>query len=122
MTNPSSTTPTSISPSELPATIRGFLDAHAAHDVEAAINAFAVDAVVTDQGETFRGTEEIVRFLRESGSEFTYTSELVGAERTGYEEWVATVHLAGDFPGGSAELGYRFTMCRDLISELRIGA
>lgn len=119
MTNPSSTT-TSIQPNELPPTVRGFLDAHAARDVDTAAKAFTADAVVTDQDETFRGTEEVVRFLRESGSEFTYTTELVGAARAG-REWVATVHLEGDFPGGAVDLRYRFTVDAGLISRLRIG-
>ncbi len=127
MTNPSSTptssttpTTTSIRPNELPPTVRGFLDAHAARDLDAAGKAFTADAVVTDQDETFRGTEEVVQFLRESGSEFTYTTELVGAERSG-RQWVATVHLEGDFPGGVVDLQYRFTVDAGLISELRIG-
>ncbi|MFW3172841.1 nuclear transport factor 2 family protein [Geodermatophilus sp. CPCC 206100] len=58
------TAPTSIPPSELPAPIRGYLAAHAARDVDAAIDAFSPTAVVVDQGQTFRGTDAILGFLR----------------------------------------------------------
>ncbi len=34
--------------------------------------------------------------------------------------WVATQRLEGDFPGGVADLDYRFTMSGDLIDELVI--
>lgn len=114
------TTPTSIQPSELPATIRGFLTAHAARDVDAAIRAFSSTAVVVDQGQTFRGTDEVREFLRSAGVEFTYTTELIGAQRIDDTHCVATNRREGDFPGGLAELDHRFAMDGDLVVELVI--
>ena len=116
------TTPHHIQPAQLPATIRGYLAAHAARDADAALRAFAPDAVVVDQGQTFRGTDEILGFLREAGAEFSYTTELIGAQRIDDAHWVATNRLEGDFPGGVAELDYRFTIDGDLITELVIAA
>jgi hypothetical protein len=113
-------TPTSIQPTELPTTIRNFLAAHAARDATTAIDAFSPDAVVVDEGRTYRGTDEVLDFLRNAGTEFTYTSELVGAERTDADHWVAIHHLEGDFPGGVADLRYRFTVDSDLVTELVI--
>jgi pimeloyl-ACP methyl ester carboxylesterase len=114
------TTPSSIEPAQLPATIRNYLGAHAARDTEAALRAFAPTAVVVDQGESFRGTEEIIGFLREAGAEFSYTTELISARRIDDAHWVATNRLEGDFPGGVADLDYRFTMNGELIAELVI--
>ena len=114
------TTPTSIQPSRLPTTIRGFLAAHTARDTDTAVRAFGASAVVVDEGRTFRGTDEILGFLRDAGSEFTYTTELVGAQCVDETRWVATNRLEGDFPGGVAELDYRFTMDGDRIAELVI--
>ena len=114
------TTPTSIQPAQLPATIRGYLAAHAARDTEAALRAFAPTAVVVDEGRTFRGTDEILGFLREAGAEYSYTTELIGAQRIDDARWVAINRLEGDFPGGVAELKYRFTIDDDLITELVI--
>lgn len=114
-------TPISISPAQLPATIRGYLTAHAARDIGTALLAFAPDAVVVDEGKTFRGTDEILGFLSEAGTEFTYTTELVGARRVDDTHWVATHRLEGDFPGGVAELDFRFTTASSgLIAELVI--
>ena len=114
------TTPTSIEPDRLPATIRGFLTAHEARDTDTAVRAFGASAVVVDEGRTFRGTDEILEFLSGAGAEFTYTTELIGAQRIDETRWVATHRLEGDFPGGVAELDYRFTMGGDRIAELVI--
>jgi ketosteroid isomerase-like protein len=114
------TAPTSIQPTRLPATVRGFLAAHTARDAVTAIRAFTPDAVVTDEGHTFRGTAEILGFLRNSGSEFSYTTELTAAERVDDEHWVAVNHLEGNFPGGVVDLAYRFAMDGDLVAELVI--
>ncbi|WP_019144269.1 nuclear transport factor 2 family protein [Aeromicrobium massiliense] len=112
-------TSTTIDPTQLPVTIRAFLAAHVAREADAAIRAFTPDAVVTDDGRTFRGTEEVLDFLRRGGGEFTYTSEVVGAER-GDGHWVAVVHLEGDFPGGVVDLRYRFVLADDLVAQLVI--
>ncbi|MGY2066693.1 nuclear transport factor 2 family protein [Blastococcus sp. SYSU DS0619] len=114
------TTPTSIQPDQLPATIRDYLAAHDAGDVDTALRAFTPTAVVVDDGVTYRGTEELRRFLAKAGAEFTYTSTLVAAERSDDAHWVATKHLEGNFPGGVVDLHYRFAMDGDLIAELVI--
>ena len=113
-------TPTTIQPSRLPATIRGFLTAHEARDTDTAIRAFGTSAVVVDEGRTFRGTDEILEFLSGAGAEFTYTTELVGAQCIDEARWVTTHRLEGDFPGGVAELDFRFTTDGDRIAELVI--
>lgn len=112
---------TTIDPTDLPATIRAFLEAHLARDADRAHAGFATDAVVTDQGETFAGSASIRDFLQHAGSEFTYTSRLLGAERLDDARWVALVRLEGDFPGGVAELPYRFVLDGGSIARLDIG-
>ncbi len=113
-------TPTALDPAGLPATIRAYLAAHAAGETQAALRAFSPDAVVTDQGHTYHGAEEVLGFLRDAGSEFTYTTEVTGALRLDEQHWVAEVRLAGDFPGGVARVRYRFTVTGDEIAELVI--
>ncbi|MGY1717647.1 nuclear transport factor 2 family protein [Blastococcus sp. SYSU DS0552] len=112
--------PNRTQPDQLPATIRGYLAAHDARDVDSALRAFTPTAVVVDDGTTYRGTEEIRGFLSRAGAEFTYTTTLVGAERADDGHWVATKHLEGDFPGGVVDLRYRFVLDGDLITELVI--
>lgn len=105
---------------DLPTTLRAFLTAHAAGDVEAALPAMARDVVVTDQGERFVGTAAVRAFLERAGHEFTYTTELLDADRVDPEHWVVSVRLEGDFPGGVADLDYRFRLQGDLVRELAI--
>jgi ketosteroid isomerase-like protein len=114
------TTPTSTQPGELPTTIRTFLAAHSARDRDAALATFTPTAVVVDDGHTFEGSDEIAAFLSDAGAEFSYTNELVGAERTDEAHWVTVHRLEGDFPGGVAELRYRFTLAGGLIAALVI--
>lgn len=112
-------TTTNLDLSQLPAPIRDFLAARTDDDADAAIRTFGPDAVVTDDGHTFRGTEQVHDFLRDAGSEFTYTTDLVGTERTD-DGWVVLHHLEGDFPGGVVDLRYRFVLADGLIQELVI--
>jgi ketosteroid isomerase-like protein len=114
------TAPTSIPPDQLPVTIREFLTAREARDADSALRAFSPTAVVVDDGSTYRGAEEIRRFLSEAGAPFTYTSTLVAAERTDAAHWVAVHRLEGDFPGGVVVLHHRFALDGDLVTELRI--
>ncbi|MGW2267383.1 hypothetical protein [Streptomyces koyangensis] len=50
----------------------------------------------------------------------TYTTTLVGAEREGAGRCTVTQHLEGDFPGGTVDPHYRFTLDQGLISRLDI--
>ena len=112
------TAPTTIEPTQLPAAIRAYLASHAAGEADAAARSFATNAVVVDEGTTFRGTEQVLDFLRHAGGDFTHTTELIGAQRVDDAHWVALNRLEGDFPGGVVELRYRFTLVDDLITEL----
>jgi ketosteroid isomerase-like protein len=110
-------TPTSWD--ELPATITRYLTAHATKDVDTAILAFTADAVVTDEGHTYRGRDQIRDWLGGAATSYTFTTEFVGATRDSARVDVVQ-HLEGDFPGGIADLHFRFTMDGALISRLVI--
>ena len=112
--------PRTIQPDQLPGTIRSYLAAHAARRTDDALHHFAAGAVVVDQDQTFHGTDEIRDFLCAAGSEFSFTPELIGAQRVDDAHWIATNRLEGDFPGGRADLSYRFALEADLIAELVI--
>ncbi|ATO13812.1 DUF4440 domain-containing protein [Micromonospora sp. WMMA2032] len=109
-----------ISPDELPETITQYLVAHQARDADAAVARFTPDASVTDEGRTHRGPEQIRDWLSHSSSEYTYTSELVAAARVDDRNYDAVHHLEGDFPGGVADLHFRFTLRDGLIARLVI--
>ena len=114
------TTSADTRPTQLPATIRAYLAAHDAGEVDAAARTFTADAVVVDDGRTFRGVEGVRRFLTKAGSEYTYTNQLIAARRIDDARWLAVNRVEGDFPGGLVVLDYTFTLVDDLISELTI--
>ena len=102
-----------IAITDLPDTVRSYLTAHTARDTDTALAAYTADAVVTDDGHTYRGTDEVRGWLQQSSSEYTFTTELTGAQRVDDRQWVAVSHLEGDFPGGVVDLRYRFTLDAD---------
>ena len=104
----------------LPTTVRDFLAASTVHDADTASALLVEDVVVVDQNETFRGRDEVHAFLRDAGAEFEYTTEQIGARRVDDDHWVVTLRLEGTFPGGVADLDYRFTLRGDLVAELVI--
>ncbi|MFI5841447.1 nuclear transport factor 2 family protein [Catenuloplanes sp. NPDC051500] len=113
-------THTGLHADALPATVRGFLAASTVHDADTASSFLVEDVVVVDQNETFRGRNEVYAFVRDAGAEFEYTTEQTGARRVNDDHWVVTLHLEGTFPGGVADLDYRFTLRGDLVAELVI--
>lgn len=106
---------------QLPTTIRAFLNAQEARDADAALSLLSPGAVISDIGEPFSGEDSLRRFVTEAGAEFTYTTEITGVRRDG-ETWVVGHHLEGDFPGGTADLDYRFLLAGERIERLDIVA
>ena len=104
----------------LPTTVRDFLAASNVHDAGTASSFLVEDVVIVDQNETFRGRDEVHAFLRDAGAEFEYTTEQIGARRVDDDHWVVTLRLEGTFPGGVADLDYRFTLRGNLVAELVI--
>jgi hypothetical protein len=118
MTEQDSATP--IDPAHLPPLITTFLAAQFAHDADTAIPLCLPDAVVTDEGHDFRGHDKIRDWVTNAASEFTYTTELTGASRLDDTHYDAIHHLEGDFPGGVADLHFRFALREGLIETLTI--
>jgi ketosteroid isomerase-like protein len=107
---------------ELPRPIADYLTAHRARDAGTAITYFTNDAAVTDDGKTYHGTADIHTWLDRSAREYTYTIELIGAEKIDDERYTAINHLEGDFPGGVVDLHFRFALRDGRIARLVIEA
>jgi ketosteroid isomerase-like protein len=104
----------------LPAVVTTYLTAHRVRDIATAISKFTTDAAVTDEGQTFHGPEAIRSWLGSAGGEYTFTTEFTGATMTDAVHVDVTQRLEGNFPGGVADLHYRFTLAGDSISLLVI--
>ncbi|MFC9846350.1 nuclear transport factor 2 family protein [Streptomyces sp. NPDC060223] len=112
--------PQAINPDALPEVVTRYLTAHRARDTATAITAFTDNATVTDDGETHEGAASIEHWLSRTATEFTFTTQLIGAHRTDASHYTATQHLEGDFPGGTVDLHYRFTLRDNLVERLVI--
>jgi len=110
---------TNTTTEQLPTTIRAFIEAHEARDADAALALLTPGAVISDVGESFTGEDSLRRFVSEAGAEFTYTDEITTVTLEG-EIWVVGHHLEGDFPGGVADLDYRFSLEGEQIARLDI--
>ena len=103
----------------IPATVRTFMKALDAREVEQALATLSADAVVTDEGHDYTGHDEIGSWIATAASEYTYTTEFTGARPTDAGVDVGE-HLEGDFPGGVADLHYRFTLDGTVIRRVVI--
>lgn len=106
--------------SMLPNAITSYLTAHTARDADAAMRWYAADAEVTDEGKTYHGHDEIRAWMGRSASEYTYTTALIGSRQVDDHTYIATHHLEGDFPGGTVDLEFTFTLEDDKITRLVI--
>lgn len=104
----------------IPEVIRTYQDAHDGHDIATALSAFAAQATVTDEGHTYRGTDEIRDWLIKTTTEYRYTRTLLGAEAIDDYTWLIRNRLEGNFPGNVVDLRYRFTLANSLIANLKI--
>ena len=104
---------------ELPDTIKTFMTALDAQEVDRVLATLTPDALVTDEGHDYQGAEEIGKWLANAASEYTYTTEFTGAITTDAGVDVGQ-HLEGDFPRGVADLYYRFTLDGGSISRVVI--
>ena len=104
----------------LPAVIDTYQYFHDQHLTDQAIATFADDATVIDDGASYEGSDRIRWWLENAASEFTFTRTLISAEDLGGGVHVVRNHIEGDFPGGEADLGYRFELRDGLIARLEI--
>lgn len=112
--------PRTITPDTLPEVITRYLTAHRAHDTATAIAAFTREATVIDDGKTYEGADAIRDWLDRAAGEYTYTVSLTAAEQTDATHYTATNHLEGNFPGGTVDLRYQFTLGDGFIERLVI--
>jgi len=105
-----------------PDVINRYFAALNSRDAEALLALFTADAVVVDEGETWRGTSEIRTWVDNVAFKFQYIAEVLGVETDGDGDYVARTRLEGNFPGGSVELRVRFDLDGGEIRRLEIAA
>jgi ketosteroid isomerase-like protein len=109
-----------VMPASAPEVISNYFEADARRDVDAILVLFTDDAVVVDEGETWRGIDKIRAWREGPASKYNYTTEVFRTDRTGENEYLVTGRLEGNFPGGTVELKWRFTVADDRIRRMHI--
>ena len=107
----------------LPSPIRTYFEADGKPDAAAPMGAFATDAVVEDEGRSYRGCAAIESWWRKAKAQNQHVAEPIAiADRGDVTEVRAKV--SGNFTGSPAELTFAFRLSdlEDAIVGLRIGA
>jgi hypothetical protein len=102
------------------ALIRRYFELDADRDIDAIVALFSADATVVDEGQTRHGVAEIRAWQIGPASKYTYTTQILDTVALEPDRYVATGRLTGDFPGGSAELKWDFTVAGGRITRLVI--
>ena len=99
--------------------IAAYIDASNGRQVEALIACFTPDAVVADEGHTYRGTSEIRTWFAKTVAAYAFTLQVRQVAAQG-SETIATCEVSGTFDGSPIQLPYRFTLEDDRIAALTI--
>jgi ketosteroid isomerase-like protein len=105
----------------VPRVVERYVAAQAARNFDTLVELFTDDAVVIDEGKTWRGKQEIRAWREGVASTYQYTTELQGVDGPNRGRYVARIRLEGNFPGGVVDLRYRFTVDNEQIRRLEIG-
>ncbi len=105
---------------EIPPTIERYFECDSRRDVESILGLFAENATVIDEGRTWQGPADLRAWQLGPASRYEYTVTLSGIESMGEETYQVSCRLDGNFPGGSAELRFRFILTGDVIEVLEI--
>jgi hypothetical protein len=104
----------------VPDVIRRYFVLDAEREIDSIVGLFSDDATVVDEGETRHGTTAIRAWQTGAASQYTYTTDVLGTETLTADRFVVTGRLTGNFPGGTAELKWNFTVASGRISQLVI--
>jgi hypothetical protein len=110
-------TNTAIAPAAL---IRRYFELDADRDIDSIVALFGTDATVVDEGETRHGIAEIRAWQIGPASRYTYTTQVLDTVALEPERYLITGRLTGNFPGGTAELKWDFTVTDGRIARLVI--
>ena len=100
--------------------ITRYFEADARRDIDDIVALFSDEAVVVDEGQTYHGPKEIRGWRERVASAYQYTTQVHTTKRLDEKSSLVTGRLTGNFPGGTAELQWRFTISNDLINHLEI--
>jgi hypothetical protein len=106
---------------KLPPAIQAYFDADTDTVGLAPITAFATDAIVKDEGKTLVGHAAVAEWWRAAKAHYEATSQPREISGSG-ERFTVRAEVTGTFPGSPAMLSFIFTLKKNEIATLEIGA
>jgi hypothetical protein len=100
--------------------IRRYFELEAERDLDGLIALFSPNATVVDEGQTRQGTPEIRAWRTGAASAYTYSTEIRSIKSNGPGRHRVDGRITGDFPGGTADLQWDFTVGGNHIDRLVI--
>ena len=88
-------------------------------DGEAVSQCFTENAVVKDEGHTYKGRPAIKAWKTDASAKYQYTCEPLACEGKDGKT-VVTSHLVGNFPGSPVDLRFFFQLEGDKIASLEV--
>jgi len=88
-------------------------------DGEAVSECFTENAVVKDEGHTYKGRPAIKAWKTDASAKYQYTCEPLACEGKDGKT-VVTSHLVGNFPGSPVDLRFFFQLEGDKIASLEV--
>lgn len=104
----------------VPDVVKRYFEADADRNIDAIVALFSDNATVIDEGQERRGMSEIREWQTGPASQYEYTVTVISEESLGDNRFRVTGRLDGNFPGGTANLNFHFTLAGGLISYLKI--
>ena len=103
----------------LPPTIAAYIAASNARNAEALIGCFTLDAIVVDEGQTYRSLDAIRQWIAQTEATYAVTLAVTHVAEQG-SETVVSCRVSGTFPGSPIDLRFFFTLEGDKIAALTI--
>lgn len=104
---------------KLPENIKGFIKAQIDQDSTAFANYFTEHAIVSDEGSSYSGREEIKDWIQKAAEKYNMQLTPMDFCQTG-SKGKLTVEVSGTFPGSPLVMNYHLEMDDSLISSLQI--
>ena len=103
---------------DLPTPVADYCSADTS-DSEAVAQCITENAVIKDEGRTFKGRAAIKQWKEDASAKYHYTSEPFVCERRDGQV-IVTSRLTGNFPGSPVNLRFFFRLEGDKIESLEI--
>jgi len=104
---------------KLPSIIADLLTAQEKYDSNAFSECFSNDAVVFDEGKTYRGKKEVRQWNEMTNAKYKTKYEPLEISNS-EDEIILTAKISGTFDGSPARIKYHFTIKEGKIISLRI--